>query len=166
MLFRSSVRVEFRYNGAASIYRGPVLYALQPEEAWTHLRGEPPHADYEVRPSSDWNLAIGLVEGDPAFGLTAEPGEAREAALTALCAPLSAPAPEPVASAAATGARMWRIPVTVRRCPDWSLERGAAAPPPESPVEVDGPEHTAYLVPYAGTGLRIAEIPWYWRERG
>ena len=31
--------------GAWSYTRGPVLYALQPEEACSHLRGEVPHAD-------------------------------------------------------------------------------------------------------------------------
>lgn len=175
------VRVEFRSNGAASVYRGPMLYALQPEEAWTHLRGQVPHADYEVRAASDWNLAIGLAAGDPDFGLVAEPVAVHEPALTTLTAASSAPAPSVLSQSAAarriaaesasrTGgpddhrARMWRVPVPVARCPDWSLEHGAAAPPPESPVRVDGAEGIAYLVPYAGTGLRIAEIPWFWTD--
>lgn len=162
------IRVEFRYNGAASVYRGPLLYALQPEESWSHLRGEPPHADYEVRPQEAWNLAIGLCEGDDSFGLRAEPFEVDVEALTTLTAAPSAPfAPAALSPTASrqTTSQAWRIPVTVRSCPSWGLERGAAAPPPESPVAAHGPEETKYLVPYASTGLRLAEIPWFWIDR-
>ncbi len=130
-------RLEFRYNNAVSIYRGPMLFALQPREIWTHLRGEHPHSDWEVRPDTEWNIAVGLSMDSTDFGLAAEE------------------------TTTEAGEPNVRIPVRVRQCSEWTIEQGAAAPPPLSPIVPRGSENDATLVPYASTGLRIAELPWY-----
>jgi hypothetical protein len=46
-----------------------------------------------------------------------------------------------------------------RRIPSWGLERGAAAPPPTSPVTSTGPLEDLMLIPYGCTDLRITEFP-------
>jgi hypothetical protein len=46
-----------------------------------------------------------------------------------------------------------------RRVAGWGLEKGAAAPPPESPVTSQGPLEDLTLVPYGCTDLRLTEFP-------
>jgi uncharacterized protein len=46
-----------------------------------------------------------------------------------------------------------------RQLPDWRLEHGVAADPPESPVEASAPPETVTLIPYGCTNLRITEFP-------
>ena len=46
-----------------------------------------------------------------------------------------------------------------RRLADWKIERGAAAPPPSSPVQSTEPLEELTLVPYGCTDLRITEFP-------
>jgi hypothetical protein len=155
------VRVEFRYNGAASIFRGPLLFALHPQETWSHLRGEHPHSDWEVTPASPWAYAIGLTPG-PSFGLAAQESGQPARAITDLMD--AGPLAHRDGSDDSVREAPVRIPVKVKRCAGWSIERGAAAEPPQSPTATEGPEETAWLVPYGSTGLRLAEIPWYWSE--
>jgi hypothetical protein len=52
------VQVERRYNGSVAIKRGPLVYSLRIGEAWRLLRGELPHADWEVHPTTPWNYAL------------------------------------------------------------------------------------------------------------
>lgn len=163
------VRVERRYNEAVSIYRGPLLFALRPEERWTHLRGEQPHADWEVTPASPWAKAIGRQQAK-SWGLVAkESGEVTRALTDMLSSgptPGHTPGGQRDAGASPTPEFTVHeppvaIPVWVKRCEGWALDRGAAAPPPNSPLDGEGPEEAAVLVPYGATGLRVAEIPWY-----
>ena len=46
-----------------------------------------------------------------------------------------------------------------RRVPVWGPERGAAAPPPASPVRSAAPLESLTLLPYGATGLRLGEMP-------
>ncbi len=46
-----------------------------------------------------------------------------------------------------------------RRLPGWTIEKGAAAPPPRSPVTSDAPFEELTLIPYGCTDLRITEFP-------
>jgi hypothetical protein len=57
-----------RPNGAISIRRGPLLYALGIGEQWQPVNEdkphrEPPHSDWEVLPTTPWNYALKLSDG-------------------------------------------------------------------------------------------------------
>lgn len=131
-------RVERRYQDSASVYLGPTLLSLPIDAAWTQIAGEQPHADWEVQPVSPWNYALDLASLD---GATV----AVDAALADV--PFS-PEGAPV-----------RVTVRGRRLPGWGMERGAAAPPPASPVASAEPEEDLVLAPYGSTNIRIAEFP-------
>jgi hypothetical protein len=133
-------RVVRRPRGAVAIARGPLLYALGIGEEWRYLRGERPHADWEVFPTTPWNYALAL---DPEHLADALRFEER-----------------------GVGARPFSpegAPIVVRvagyRLPGWDLAHNAAAPPPQNPARPDGPPEELTLLPYGATNLRITEFP-------
>lgn len=134
------VRAQSCYNGAVSIHRGPLLYALRIGEAWKRIAGELPHADWEVRPTTPWNYALQI---DPA-----QPEKAIQFAQRRVGDLPFSPDGAPVVA-------------TVKACrvEGWQLDRGAAAPPPPSPVHATGPVETVELIPYGCTNLRMGVLP-------
>jgi hypothetical protein len=150
------LRVEEGQRGAVSIHRGPLLFALGLEEAWSSLRGDPPYDYREARPlspssrGSRWNYALVLDPADPGRCL-----EAREAAEPDLLFRRDAPPVSLIARA--------------RLVPSWRLRGASAGPLPRSPLEPGrrglGPEEELSLVPYACARLRVAEFPWLAPQR-
>jgi uncharacterized protein len=138
--FPMHVRSSRRYNGAVSISRGPLVFALKIGEEWRKLRGEEPHADWEVYPTTPWNYAVDV---DPD-----RPGPAVVIAETPMGSPVFSPEGAPI-----------RAAVKARRLPDWELESNAAAPPPTSPAQSSEPLEDVTLIPYGCTNLRVTEFP-------
>lgn len=152
VVFPMRAKMTTRHNGAVSVERGPLVYALEIGEAWTRVNAgkphrEPPHADYEIRPTTPWNYAL-VVERGSIAGLTFEERPVGER-------PFS---PEGAGMAATARAR---------RMPDWKIVRGwageisppdAASADPSRAVTTE-PEQTVTLVPYGCTNIRIAEFP-------
>jgi hypothetical protein len=132
--------VDRRHNGAVSIARGPLVYALKIAEEWRHLRGELPHADWEVHPVTPWNYGLLLDPDRPEASLRFTRRPVGERPFSPEGAPVLAT-------------------VRGRRIPEWGLERNAAAPPPTSPVTSDMPLEAVALIPYGCTNLRITEFP-------
>jgi hypothetical protein len=134
------VHAERRFNQALSIDRGPLVYSLRIGEDWKQLRGEAPHADWEVYPTTPWNYALQFDEANPDASITFTEHAVGANPFSNEGAPVEAK-------------------VKGRLLPAWTLERDAAAPPPQSPVSSEEPEVTLTLIPYGCAKLRITEFP-------
>ena len=103
------IRVERRYHNSASILRGPLVFGLRIGEEFRKLKGEEPHADYEVYPTTPWNYALDLDSG-----------------IAVETRPVG---PVPFAPEAAPVV----LRVGAKRVPDWVLVNDSAGPLPEKP---------------------------------
>ena len=151
------IRVERRYNNAASIFRGPLLYSLNLSATQTEMDYCKPlngsqtdgstmfcsNATYQVEQhgysysnASAWNYGINVssLEFEEVTGLDRS-------------VPFST-SKSPVA-----------INAKARQV-DWGIEHGSAAAPPQSPVKSGAAEETVRLIPYGSThGLSLVELP-------
>jgi hypothetical protein len=144
--------VTTRYNNNVAIERGPLVYALKLGEEWTRVNAdkphrEPPHADYEVRPTTPWNYGIVMAQGE-VKGLTFEERTIGDQ-------PFSPNGAGVVAK------------VQARRVPSWGLVRGWAGEisstdqiwADASKTVSQEPIETVELIPYGCTNIRVTEFP-------
>jgi hypothetical protein len=132
------------YHDAISVVRGPLVFALEIKGEWKKVvdRENLTFDDWEVYPTSPWNYALKLDPADPSQGLTFE-----NTPLTPGVSPFVKPSYPILAK------------VQGRKLAGWTIEKGAAQPPPESPVTSDQPLESIVLVPYGCTDLRITAFP-------
>jgi len=134
------VKAQRRYHNSVSIERGPLVYALKMEEDWRQIRGEVPHADWEIYPKSAWNYALQINMDHPEESVKFESRPAGECLFSPDGAPILAK-------------------IQGRRLNEWIIEHNAAGPLPESPVKSSEPLEELVLVPYGCTNLRVTEFP-------
>ncbi|MBL9127223.1 MAG: glycoside hydrolase family 127 protein, partial [Verrucomicrobiales bacterium] len=143
--FPMSVATRRRYNGAVSVERGPLVYALRVGESWNRIHAdqphrELPHGDFEVHGTSPWNYGLLVNEDDPSKSFAFEERPVGER-------PFS---PEGAGvQARAKG----------RRLPQWKLEHGWAGETPVSPQTSNEPIEELTLLPYGCAKLRVTEFP-------
>jgi len=143
-------RIERRFNDAATIHRGPLVYSLKIGEDWrASLHGEEwldkwpeaaEHPDHELHPTTPWNYALLLDDENPSASVTFEMRPVGDCPFSPDGAPVVAR-------------------VTGRRLPGWDIAHNAAAPPPQSPVGPDTSSEPLTLIPYGCTNLRVTEFP-------
>ena len=133
-------------KGAATIERGPLVYALRITERWTEVDNQDHYGSYrECHPTSPWNY--GLIEAhldelDQHFKIAERPGPLASNPWNISAAPIE-------------------IHAVGRRIEQWKLINQTAGPLPQSPVSLPGhitPEPIV-LIPHGCTTLRIAEFP-------
>jgi hypothetical protein len=134
------VRVERRYHNGISIGRGPLVYSLKIGEDWRLIRGNPPHGDWEVYPTTAWNYGLDIKADDPDESISFEKRSVGDRPFSPDGAPVMAR-------------------VMGRRLPGWTIEHNAAGPLPESPVSSQEPLEELILIPYGCTNLRVTELP-------
>lgn len=135
-----ALRVETRYHDAASILYGPLVMALEIGEDWRLVGGTPPHGDWEVYPTTPWNVALQLDRSEPSETVTIRRRPMGDTPFSPEGTPLIA---------TVFGAQI----------PEWTLQQGTAGPAPVSPVHCSGALRQVRLVPFGATNLRIAEFP-------
>ncbi|MBV9468371.1 MAG: glycoside hydrolase family 127 protein [Abitibacteriaceae bacterium] len=133
-------RVERGYHNSVIVERGPLVYSLKIGQDWKHLRRELPFADWEVHPTTPWNYALQIDPQHPAKSLQFGTKPIGDVPFSAEGAPVQAV-------------------VKGRRIPAWTLEKNAAAPPPQSPVQTTEPVEELTLIPYGCANLRVTEFP-------
>jgi hypothetical protein len=151
------VRIEHYYNGAASVHRGALVYALHLGEnvTVTHSYGWGAKDLVVTQPASGggaagapWNAVLLLDAAAPGLGLN----------FTRLGPPPDVPFSSTQPSVVITG---W-----VRRLESWGYAAdGSAAPPPQSPIDCTvagacGEMVVGTFVPFGATHLRMTELPW------
>jgi uncharacterized protein len=151
----SRLRLYRGYGDSVAIERGPLVFALPIGAEWKKVKDNPEFADWEVHPTTPWNYALEIDPARPEDSVSFEakfwdpkdfePGK---------------PSPFSVENAHVTAL------VKGRRLESWKLEKGAAAPPPQSPVRSEAPLEELRLIPYGCTDLRITEFPLLVRPTG
>lgn len=138
--FSMTPRLYRGFHDSVAIERGPLVFALPIRAEWRKVKDNPQFADWEVYPQSPWNYALQIDREHPERSIRFEEGLLGVGVFSTQGPPMIAR-------------------VKGRRVPSWKLERGAAAPPPSSPVATSEPLEDLMLVPYGCTDLRITEFP-------
>ena len=133
------------HEGAVSVERGPLVYALKINEKWTDVDNNDKHGPYkEIRPLTPWNF--GLMEGSV---------EQMKKSPAVIKRSFDSGYPWNVENAPLA------LKLQGKRLAAWKLYNESAGPLPFSPQSQlsQVPEEEITLIPFGCTKLRITEFP-------
>ena len=140
LVFPMPVEAERHWRNSIVLRRGPLVLALKIGEQWIKIRGQEPHADWEVHPTTPWN-----------YGLLVDPARASKQVVVER-RPLGRNPffheETPIVAR-----------VKARRIPEWTMVNSSAGPLPESPVASTQPDEEVLLIPYGAAKLRLTAFP-------
>ena len=134
------LRLKRRYNNSVAIHRGALTFSLRIGSRWKQIRGEAPHCDYEVYPTTNWNYALVLDTEHPEKSLEVQEKSVKMPCFSEIKAPVV-------------------ISASARQLSEWGMDGASASPPPESPVATTSGVEKVELIPYGSAKLRITEFP-------
>jgi len=136
-----SFYVNRRYNNAAAIYYGPILFALDLPANWTQLAYYAFNSsDWQALPLGPWAFALNISDENPAQYLKLTQRQMGKYPFSENGSP-------------------YVVTATGRPIDGWGIFDSAAEPPPVSPVTSTHPPQSLTLLPFGATKLRIAELP-------
>lgn len=138
MTFPMRIEAERRFNNSVTLTRGPIVFALKIGERWEKIKGEEPHVDYAVYPTTPWNYGLAIDPENPEVELV------RKGVGDTIFGPEFAPI---------------ELRIPARRIPEWAMESNSAGALPVSPVTSGEPVEMVTLIPYGCAKLRITEFP-------
>ena len=138
--FPMAPRISRWFNDSIAVERGPLVFSYGVGESWVKLRTRGMTADWQVYPTTPWNYALNIDDGEPARSISVTEREVGQGPFTSLHCPV-------------------QLSVKARKLNQWRAEDGVAGPVPQSPVVSDQPEETIALIPYASAKLRITAFP-------
>lgn len=140
LTFPMKPRVSRWYHNTVAIDRGPLVYSLKIGEDWRKLHDKAPAADWEVHPTTDWNYGLLVNEKSVLKKVKAMEKPVGEYPFSPDGAPVV-------------------LTVPGRKLPQWKMENGSAAPPPQGPVTSTEKVEDLTLIPYGAAKLRITLFP-------
>jgi len=122
------------------VERGPLLFSLSVETAWSKLRTRGMTADWEARPRSAWNYALQLDQRNSPLAEVPHPTGVSRNIFSLEGAPI-------------------RVEARGKKTSQWKAENGVAGKIPSIPVSSAEPVEKLILAPYGAAKLRITVFP-------